>query len=37
MLTILLAAFGYAAARVAFAAVRSWRDLPRSNDDMVFF
>ena len=37
MLTVLLVVLGYAGLRAAFAAVRAWRDLPRSNDDMVFF
>jgi hypothetical protein len=37
MLTILIIALAYATARGAFAAARSLRDLPRSNDDMVFF
>jgi hypothetical protein len=37
MLTVLLLAAGYAAARSAVAAALSWRDLPHSNDDMVFF
>ena len=37
MLTVLLIALGYAAVRATFIAVRSWRDLPRSNDDLVFF
>lgn len=37
MLFVLIAAVAYAALRtLAFAAV-SWRDVPRSNDDMVFF
>ena len=37
MLTILIIGLGYAAARGAIATVRSWQDLPHSNDDMVFF
>lgn len=37
MLTLLLAALGYAAVRGTVAAVRMWRELPRCNDDMVFF
>ena len=37
MLTVLLAALGYGALRAAVVAVRAVRDLPRSNDDMVFF
>jgi hypothetical protein len=37
MLTVLAIALLYAAARAVLLAVQSWRDLPRSNDDMVFF
>ena len=37
MLTVLIIAAAYAAARGLFAALRSWRDLPRSNEDMVYF
>ena len=37
MLTILIIAGVYALVRGAFVALRSWRDLPRSNDDMVYF
>lgn len=37
MLTILIIALVYASVRGAIAAARSWRDLPRSNEDMVFF
>jgi hypothetical protein len=37
MLTILILAAAYAVARGAIAAARSLSDLPRSNDDMVFF
>jgi hypothetical protein len=37
MLTVLIVALGYAALRAGMFAVRSWRDVPRSNDDMVFF
>ena len=37
MLTILIVAAAYAAVRGAFAALRSWRDLPRCNEDMVYF
>jgi len=37
MLTVLILAAAYAAARGAIAAARSLGDLPRSNDDMVFF
>ena len=37
MLTILLIAAVYAVVCGAYAALRSWRDLPRSNEDMVYF
>jgi len=37
MLTVLFAALGYAALRTLASAALSWRDVPRSNDDMVFF
>lgn len=37
MLTVLFIALAYAAARGAYAALRAWRDLPHSNDDMVYF
>jgi hypothetical protein len=37
MLTILVIAGASIAVRGAFAALRSWRDLPRSNEDMVYF
>jgi hypothetical protein len=37
MLTLFAIAVIYAAARGAFAALNSWRDLPRSNEDMVYF
>ena len=37
MLTVLLLAAAYGAWRVARAAIRSLSDLPRSNDDMIFF
>jgi hypothetical protein len=37
MLTVLFAAVAYAALRAIASAVVSWRDVPRSNDDMVFF
>lgn len=37
MLTILIIAALVAAARAAFAATTAWRDLPKSNDDMVYF
>lgn len=37
MLTVLIIAAVYAAARGTAFAVRAWRDLPRSNEDMVYF
>ena len=37
MLTVLILALAYAAVRGAIAAARSLRDLPHSNDDMVFY
>jgi hypothetical protein len=37
MLTILAIALAYAGIRGAVAAFRSLRELPRSNEDMVFF
>ena len=37
MLTVLILALAYGAVRTAIAAVRSLRELPRSNDDMVFY
>jgi hypothetical protein len=37
MLTILIIGLAYAAARGAVVAARSWRDLPHSNEDMVYF
>jgi acetoin utilization deacetylase AcuC-like enzyme len=37
MLIVLTLAGGYAAWRVASAALATWRRLPRSNDDLVFF
>ena len=37
MLTVMFLALAYAAVRTAIGAVRSLRDLPRSNDDMVFY
>jgi hypothetical protein len=37
MITVLLAVLAYAALRGLALAALSWRDLPRSNDDMVFF
>lgn len=37
MLTLLLIAAALATARGARAALRAWRDLPHSNDDMVYF
>ena len=35
MLTVLILALAYAGVRSLIA--RAWRDLPRSNDDMVFY
>jgi hypothetical protein len=37
MLTLLILAGGYAGWRIAAAALASVRDLPRSNDDMIFY
>jgi hypothetical protein len=37
MLTVLFAAVAYAALRGLVSAIVSWRDVPRSNDDLVFF
>ena len=37
MLTVLIGALAYGALRTLVLAALSWRDLPRSNDDMVFF
>ena len=37
MLMLLLLAAAYGGWRAARAAIESLRDLPRSNDDMVFF
>jgi hypothetical protein len=37
MLTLLLLAAAYGAWRLARTAVRSLTQLPRSNDDMIFF
>ena len=37
MLIVLTLAAAYGAFRLTRAAVGSLRDLPRSNDDMVFF
>ena len=37
MLTLLILALAYAGVRAVVAATRSLRDLPRSNDDMVFY
>ena len=37
MLTVLLAALAVAAIRAVIAAAQSWRDIPHSNEDMVFF
>jgi hypothetical protein len=35
MLTVLILALVYAGGRALVA--RAWRDVPRSNDDMVFY
>jgi hypothetical protein len=37
MLTVLLLAAAFSAWQIARAAVRSLLQLPRSNDDMIFF
>lgn len=37
VLTLLIIAAAYGVARGAFLALSSLRNLPRSNDDMVFF
>jgi hypothetical protein len=37
MLTVLILALAYAGARALVAAVQSLRNLPRSNDDMIFY
>ena len=37
MIALLLAALACVAVRGVFLALASWHDLPRSNDDMVFF
>lgn len=37
MLTILIIAVVFGAARGLLAIARSWRDLPHSNEDMVYF
>jgi len=37
MITILIFALAYAALRALWFAALSWRELPRSNEDMVFF
>ncbi len=37
MLTVLIIAAVYGAYRVARAAIASLRDLPRSNEDMIFY
>ena len=37
MLTVLMAALAYGALRALVSAALSLRDLPRSNNDMVFF
>ena len=37
MLTLVLIAAGYALVRATAFAITSLRNLPRANDDMVFF
>jgi hypothetical protein len=37
MLTVLAIAAACGAARALFAALLAWRQVPRSNDDLVFF
>jgi hypothetical protein len=37
MLIVLIAALACAALRGVAAVAMSWRDVPQSNDDMVFF
>lgn len=37
MLSVLILALVYAGVRTLFVASRALRDLPRSNDDMVFY
>ena len=37
MIAILILVLAYAGVRGAAAAIASLRDLPRSNDDMVFY
>ena len=37
MLIVFILAAAYGAWRISSAALASLRDLPRSNDDMVFF
>ena len=37
MLTLLILAVAYGGVRVLIAAVTSLRDVPRSNDDMIFY
>ena len=37
MQTLLIIAAAFGVARGVFAALRSWRDLPHSNEDMVYF
>lgn len=37
MLTLLILILAYAGVRAASAAISSLRDLPRSNDDMIFY
>jgi hypothetical protein len=37
MITVLIVALAYGCVRALFFAALSWRDVPRSNEDMVFF
>jgi hypothetical protein len=37
MITVLIAALAYAGVRALLFAALSWREIPRSNEDMVFF
>jgi hypothetical protein len=37
MLSILFLAAAFAGVRAAAAALKTWRAVPRSNDDLIFF
>jgi hypothetical protein len=37
MLSLLILALAYAGLRAAMTAITALRDLPRSNDDMIFY